>query len=93
MYRRNGVREYVVWRTYDEEIDYFVLRGDRYVRLASDDDGVYRSRAFPGLWLAARRLLAGDLARAFTLAQRGVASPEHADFTARLRERAARHRE
>ena len=27
IYRRNGVREYVIWRVPDREIDWFVLRG------------------------------------------------------------------
>ena len=29
-YRRNGVREYIVWRVWDEAIDWLVLRGGRY---------------------------------------------------------------
>ena len=33
VYRRHDVREYVVWRTYDAEIDWFVLRHDKYERL------------------------------------------------------------
>jgi Uma2 family endonuclease len=89
VYRRSGVREYVVWRTYDAAIDYFVLRGDRYVRLAADADGTCRSRAFPGLWLAARPLLAGDLAAALARVQEGIASPAHAAFAERLQKRAA----
>src|SRR5262249_35799190 len=27
VYRRNGVREYIVWRTRDQEVDWFVRRG------------------------------------------------------------------
>ena len=27
VYRRNGVREYLIWRVLDQEIDWFVLRG------------------------------------------------------------------
>lgn len=89
VYRRSGAREYVVWRTYDAAIDYFVLRGDRYVRLATDADGIYRSRAFPGLWLAARPLLAGDVAAALARVQEGIASPVHAAFVERLQKRTA----
>lgn len=29
VYRRNGVREYVVWRTFDRVVDYFILRRSR----------------------------------------------------------------
>ena len=33
-YRRNGVREYIVWRVQDRAIDWFVLRGGAYEPLA-----------------------------------------------------------
>ncbi len=33
IYRRNGVREYLIWRVPDREIDWFVLRGTEYERL------------------------------------------------------------
>src|SRR6516225_9606907 len=29
-YRRNGVREYIVWRVYNHQIDWYVLRGGAY---------------------------------------------------------------
>jgi len=79
-YERNGVCEYVVWRVFDREIDWFVLREGRYVRLAPGSDGVFRSEVFPGLWLDPVALLAGDLARVFQVVQEGIASPEHAAF-------------
>src|SRR5690606_27507670 len=37
--RRNGVREYVVWRTEDGALDWFVERGGRYERLTPGGDG------------------------------------------------------
>jgi hypothetical protein len=54
VYRRNGVREYVVWRVRDQEVDWFVLQGSEFQRLAPDADGILRSRIFPGLWLRCR---------------------------------------
>lgn len=84
VYRRNGVREYVVWRVYDEAVDWFVLRGTEYDRLAADAAGVTRSEAFPGLWLNAPALLAGDLAAVLGTLQQGLASADHAAFAARL---------
>jgi Uma2 family endonuclease len=39
VYRRNGVREYLVWRTFENEIDYFILRGTQYVRHTADEKG------------------------------------------------------
>jgi hypothetical protein len=50
----------------------------------ADADGVFRSEAFPGLWLDAAALLRGDLAAVVACVQRGTASPEHAAFAARL---------
>lgn len=78
-YRRNGVREYVIWRVWDEAIDWLVLRQGRYEPLAPVD-GVYRSEVFPGLWLDAAAVLRGDLARVLEVLQQGLASQEHADF-------------
>ena len=87
VYRRNGVREYVVWRVRDRQIDWFVLRGRRYVPLAIDAEGLYRSRGFPGLWLNPAALIRGKRAIVSAVLQRGLASREHADFVARLNRR------
>lgn len=84
VYRRNGVREYIVWRVLDGAIDWFILREGRYEGLQPGPDGVYRSEVFPGLWLDATALLRGDLAGVLAVVQRGAASPEHAAFLARL---------
>ena len=61
-YRRNGVQEYLVWRVLDGEVDWWELRDGEYVALPADAAGVIESRAFPGLRLDVRALLAGDLA-------------------------------
>lgn len=84
VYRRSGVREYVVWRVLDRAIDWFVLVGSEYQQLTPDNDGRLHSRVFPGLWLDAPALLRGDLARALAVLQQGLASPEHAQFVQRL---------
>ncbi len=83
-YRRNGVREYLVWRVLDRAIDWFVLRDDRYDAMGPGEDGLLRSHAFPGLWLDPEALLSGDLPKAVTALNRGLASPEHAAFVERL---------
>jgi Uma2 family endonuclease len=83
-YRRNGVREYVVWRVEDGAIDWFVLRGDRYEPLTTGADGLLKSEVFPGLWLDPKALLAGNLLRVLEVVQAGVKSPEHAAFVERL---------
>jgi Putative restriction endonuclease len=89
LYRSSQVREYVVWRVFDQEIDWFVLRGSQYERLAVSPDGVFRSEVLPGLWLDPGALMRGDMARLGQVAQQGIASPEHAAFVARLQQAAA----
>ena len=86
-YRRNGVREYFVWRTEDGALDWFVHRGGRYEPLAAGTDGLLRSEVFPGLWLDPAALLAGDLRRVLEVLNTGRASPEHESFVAQLQTR------
>ncbi len=85
IYRRFGVREYIVWRVLDETIDWFVLRDGNYEPIAADAEGLRKSQVFPGLWLDSAALLRGDLVAVFAVVQRGLASPEHADFVRRRR--------
>ncbi|MGI8926294.1 MAG: Uma2 family endonuclease [Tepidiformaceae bacterium] len=59
-YRRAGVREYIVWRTLDGEVDWFRLTGGQYEQVEQDPDGAIESSQFPGLRLEIRELLAGD---------------------------------
>ncbi len=83
-YRRNGVREYVVWRVRDQAIDWFVLREGRFEPLAPDADGRCRSEIFPGLRLDPGALIRGDLPAVNQALQEGIATPEHAAFVERL---------
>ncbi|MFN3979404.1 MAG: Uma2 family endonuclease [Caldilinea sp.] len=85
VYRRNGVREYLIWRVDDGVIDWFSLEESEYVALPADDAGVIRSKVFPGLWLATKALLAGDLATVLATLQQGLQSEAHAGFIATLR--------
>jgi Uma2 family endonuclease len=85
-YRRAGVREYIVWRVEDGELDWFVLRGTAFRRLRRGRDGLYRSEVFPGLWLDAAALLGGNMIRVLQVLQQGLASPEHAAFVVRLQQ-------
>lgn len=85
VYRRNGVREYIVWRVRDQAIDWFLLREGEYERNAVGADGLHRSEAFPGLWLDANALARGDRIAISQAVQRGLATPEHAEFVDRLK--------
>jgi Uma2 family endonuclease len=89
-YQKNGVREYVVWRVAEEAIDWFVLHGGKYRSLTpAKDDGLLKSRIFPGLWLDAAALLAGKLPRVMEASRLGVASEAHTAFAAKLRGRSS----
>jgi len=88
VYRRNKVREYVVWRVIEKTVDWFVLREGEYVKLATGEDGIFRSEVFRGLWLDPGALVGGDLSVVLAALGRGLASPEHAAFVDRLNPRA-----
>jgi Uma2 family endonuclease len=87
-YRRAGVREYLVWRTEDEAIDWWTLEEDEYRPLPLDADASLRSRVFPGLWLDTAALVARDGAALLAKLQEGLQSPEHAAFVEALKKRA-----
>jgi hypothetical protein len=89
VYRRNEVREYIVWRVLDKAIDWFVSRQGRYDRIQPSVDGLVRSEVFPGLWLDPQALVRGNLAAVLATLQKGTASPEHAAFVAKLQLAAA----
>ena len=79
-YRRNGVKEYIVWQVLDEKLSWFYLENGEYLDLPADDDGVLRSRVFLGLWLAAMELLAGNMQSVLAVLQSGLSSVEHQTF-------------
>ena len=91
-YQTDGVREYLVWRTAAQEVQWFVLKRKKYVALQPDADGTLRSAAFPGLWLDVPALLAGDMAKVLATLQQGIASPEHTAFVAKLQKAATKKR-
>lgn len=84
VYRRAGVREYVVWRVLDRAVDWFVLREGVFQPHSAAADGIHRSTVFPGLWLDAAALVAGDVERVVAVVRMGVATGEHAAFVAEL---------
>jgi Uma2 family endonuclease len=89
-YDRAGVQEYVVRALDPDEVLWFRRVQGSLARVSPDDDGPYRSAAFPGLWLDPSALLSGDLRRLRQVVDQGVATPEHAAFVAQLaRNRAA----
>jgi Uma2 family endonuclease len=79
-YRLAGVQEYLLWRTEDEELDWWFLEQGKYKQLNVDPSGIVRSRVFPGLWLKRSALLARTRAEVMQYLQRGIQSAEHQRF-------------
>jgi Uma2 family endonuclease len=92
IYRRHGVREYIVWRTRDKKIDWFELEKGWYVIVEPDEKGVIESKVFPGLRLAVTALSKGDFAAALKELQAGLASRSHRSFVAALAKRKKKKR-
>ncbi|MBW4468179.1 MAG: Uma2 family endonuclease [Pegethrix bostrychoides GSE-TBD4-15B] len=86
VYRRNGIPEYLVWRTYSQQLDWFYLEDETYKPLLPDEAGILRSRVFPGLWLAGNPLLSGDLPAVLATLQQGIHSSEHQQFISQLQQ-------
>jgi Uma2 family endonuclease len=84
IYRRDGVREYIVCRVFDRQVDWFFRHDDQFERIPPDGAGIHRSKVFPGLWLDPAALLRGDLRALLAALSAGLASPEHGVFAARL---------
>ena len=85
-YRRNGVKEYIVWQMYENRLDWFILKEGRYILLEADKSGIIRSETFPGLWLAVDALREGNLAEVLTVLQQGLQTNEHQNFTRTLQQ-------
>ncbi|MEA5463337.1 Uma2 family endonuclease [Leptothoe sp. PORK10 BA2] len=77
VYRRNGVREYIIWQVIDQRLSWFQLEAGEYILLSPDAQGISHSRLFPGLDLSVTALLAGDVATVLTVVQQGIASADH----------------
>jgi Uma2 family endonuclease len=80
VYRRNGVKEYLVWQTLDRRLDWFFWQDGEYVSLTPDRDGIICSRIFPGLWLSVPAMLNQDMLQVLATLQLGLNSVEHQQF-------------
>ncbi|MBW4552178.1 MAG: Uma2 family endonuclease [Aphanocapsa sp. GSE-SYN-MK-11-07L] len=79
-YRRNGVLEYIVWQSFENQLEWFCLVDGEYSLLQPDPEGIIRSRVFPGLWLAIDALLSNNMQHVLAVLQQGLQSAEHQDF-------------
>ena len=84
-YRRAGVQEYLVWRTEDQEADWFVLEDEKFTRLVPARNGTLQSRAFPGLVLDVPALLREDAGTLLARLNKSLGKPAHRAFATRLK--------
>jgi len=80
VYERNKVQEYLVWRVYDNEFDWFRLTAGKYIKKQPDEQGIIKSEIYPGLWLDVNSLLAGNFKKVLEVLQEGIATEEHQKF-------------
>jgi Uma2 family endonuclease len=83
-YRRNGVKEYIVWQSLENKLNWFSLQNGEYVSLEPGADGVSKSQVFPGLWLDVQALCADEMMQVLAVLQNGLNSQEHQVFVQQL---------
>ena len=84
VYRRNGVKEYLVWQVSNQRFDWFSWQEGEYISVEPDAQGIIRSQVFPGLWLAIAALLGGNMLEVMETLQTGLASKDHQEFVGKL---------
>jgi Uma2 family endonuclease len=84
VYRRHGVKEYIVWQVYNRQIDWFYLHEGKYLTFEPDSEGLIESQVFPGLVLAVESLLEYDLAKVLSILQKQLKSEKHSVFVQQL---------
>lgn len=83
-YRRNGVQEYLVWRTLEKEFDWFCLVEGVYRRRTPGAKGLGSSVTFPGLILNVPALLDHNGAGVLASLHAGLRSQAHRKFALKL---------
>jgi Uma2 family endonuclease len=89
-YEKAGVREYVVAALRRQKVFWFVRKRGKFKETAPEADGIHRSQVFPGLWLDPAALVRRNTKRLRAVLEEGLASPEHAEFVAKLEARRLR---
>jgi hypothetical protein len=73
-YERNGVKEYLVWRSIDREIDWLILENGKYKKLEPNNSGIICSQEFTGLCLNIEAILSHDMSTVLRALQMGLSS-------------------
>ena len=69
----------------DGAVDWFVNVNGQFDRLPIDAEGILRSTIFPGLWFNPAAFLSDHSKVILETINRGLASPEHAEFVKTLK--------
>lgn len=85
LYQRAEVQDYVAALIEEQRIEWRILEQGSYVLRPPDVDGIFRSRAFPGLWVDSAALWKRDSKRLLAVLQEGLQSEEHARFVETLK--------
>jgi len=92
-YEKAGVREYLVVALVvavrQNQAFWFIRKKGRFRDMAPGSDGIFRSEAFPGLWLDGAAFLRRDRKRLLAVLRQGLAAPEHEAFARKLAARKA----
>jgi Uma2 family endonuclease len=83
-YEKAGVLEYVMRALDPDEVVWFRQGKSGLVQVGCNANGLFSSKAFPGLWLDRRALENGDTRRICAVLDQGLATAEHRRFVARL---------
>ena len=86
VYRRHGVKEYIVWQVYDKKIDWFYLEKGKYINLQSNNIGLIESKTFPSLVLSINAMLELDLAEVLSTLNKNINTIKHRDLIKKLQE-------
>ena len=89
-YEKAGVREYMVAAVRTQRVLWFVRRRGKLKPLLPAGDGIIRSEVFPGFWLDVEAFPSRDGKRRLATLSRGIASPQHAAFIAKLGKKRSR---
>lgn len=82
LYQRTGIPEYLAILIEERRVEWRILRKGRYQFLKAQD-GIFKSRVFPGLWIDEPAFWNGDEARLMAAVDEGLRSPEFLKFKAR----------
>lgn len=66
VYRRNGVKEYLVWVVQEKEFRWYVFESGEYHQQQPDRASYFKNQIFSGLWLDVQALFAGQIVERYS---------------------------